>query len=980
MPFRSEKQRRFLWAKHPEIAKEWAHKYPDSNKGLPMYAHDKKDEDQPVSKAAALTALNALVVNNLNSAVKSIFASVCDKNTKKADSKLEQIKLPQAPKPTYAGERKLESILKPETEDEGSIGQERSEKKPETCENMQSNPLLSKLAVVLAPKIQQEIENRRAQEEARNANRMPQNVNIKKYPVQNFNVPPPMGMTAPPQAPQAPQQPQQAQQAPQNGQLAPVGGGNSPNANPINSFGGLSSTGDINGNAALGTQNMAGGEKMAYGVWDEYGVAERTPYYDFKPADKLPAYLTRASELAAQKGYRLGFTNERYGESIPGKEYAEKLRKGKLPADYFDDEFPAFFDMHPMDTRSWWQKLLGKKYQDPKQTIDDLHGHNIEDDKAWQKHVDENWPVYRAYKEIYETPQPVGKEKAAWVTGFADGAFGEAMKAAPIVGGGLGALAGGAIGGIHGAISPGEYTDSDGNKKKRGRLMAALRGGAAGAGIGGLGGAAAGAVGAMPNWDTLIGQNKPVFTHKGTTVDYDDMGTGLLSGQEKRNAASKCSCGCGQKVNECTCPPSCSCRQKGGSCYGLKKQASGNNPALAKIMSISGEPIVDPAELDELESEMFDKTADSPAWQRSEGKNDEGGLNEKGRKSYEREHGGNLKAPVTESNPSGERAKRQNSFCSRMCGMKRVNTGASTAKDPDSRINKSLRKWNCKCSSAFEFGAFVCGYMDKRAGDGLSMAPVYGALLGAGAGLAGNMTRGHTAGGDVGALARYLTGFEPHGNDAFRNENYDPWRSVDYIGRDMAAPAILGAGAGVGYDGLRMLFGNKKKREEAQPEEKQAMPRGLQDIPSGHGPDQIEDAILRYNQLRALVRPDDSTLKQYGLGRPAFQQALRKITSHSQDKDRFELRKVAPNPGLHAAVAGISSLALPAAAGYFGGPQAALATLPISGAAAGAAYVNASMKREGVKRTAKLLKQYGLLNPQLLRQAYPLLGDDYRIA
>lgn len=68
--------------------------------------------------------------------------------------------------------------------------------------------------------------------------------------------------------------------------------------------------------------------------------------------------------------------------------------------------------------------------------------------------------------------------------------------------------------------------------------------------------------------------------------------------------------------------------------------------------------------------------AKSPAWQRSAGKNPEGGLNAKGRASYKRETGGTLKAPVTESNPKGERAKRQNSFCSRMCGMKRVNTGA----------------------------------------------------------------------------------------------------------------------------------------------------------------------------------------------------------------------------------------------------------------------------------------------------------------
>lgn len=86
----------------------------------------------------------------------------------------------------------------------------------------------------------------------------------------------------------------------------------------------------------------------------------------------------------------------------------------------------------------------------------------------------------------------------------------------------------------------------------------------------------------------------------------------------------------------------------------------------------------------------------SPAWQRNEGKNDEGGLNEKGRKSYERENpGSDLKAPVTESNPKGERKSRQDSFCARMKGMKSKLTGEEAKNDPDSRINKSLRKWNC---------------------------------------------------------------------------------------------------------------------------------------------------------------------------------------------------------------------------------------------------------------------------------------------
>ena len=78
---------------------------------------------------------------------------------------------------------------------------------------------------------------------------------------------------------------------------------------------------------------------------------------------------------------------------------------------------------------------------------------------------------------------------------------------------------------------------------------------------------------------------------------------------------------------------------------------------------------------------------ESAAWTRKEGKNKSGGLNEKGRKSYERENpGSNLKAP---SKKVGN--KRRASFCARMRGMKKKLTSAKTARDPDSRINKSLR-------------------------------------------------------------------------------------------------------------------------------------------------------------------------------------------------------------------------------------------------------------------------------------------------
>jgi hypothetical protein len=80
----------------------------------------------------------------------------------------------------------------------------------------------------------------------------------------------------------------------------------------------------------------------------------------------------------------------------------------------------------------------------------------------------------------------------------------------------------------------------------------------------------------------------------------------------------------------------------------------------------------------------------TPAWQRKEGKNPSGGLNAKGRASYNRATGGNLKAP---SKKKGN--KRRKSFCARMKGMKKKLTSAKTARDPDSRINKSLRAWNC---------------------------------------------------------------------------------------------------------------------------------------------------------------------------------------------------------------------------------------------------------------------------------------------
>ena len=90
----------------------------------------------------------------------------------------------------------------------------------------------------------------------------------------------------------------------------------------------------------------------------------------------------------------------------------------------------------------------------------------------------------------------------------------------------------------------------------------------------------------------------------------------------------------------------------------------------------------------------------TPAWQRKEGKNPSGGLNKKGVASYRAANpGSKLKTAVT-TKPSklkkgSKAANRRKSFCARMTGMKKRLTSAKTARDPNSRINKSLRKWNC---------------------------------------------------------------------------------------------------------------------------------------------------------------------------------------------------------------------------------------------------------------------------------------------
>jgi len=132
------------------------------------------------------------------------------------------------------------------------------------------------------------------------------------------------------------------------------------------------------------------------------------------------------------------------------------------------------------------------------------------------------------------------------------------------------------------------------------------------------------------------------------------------------------------------------CRKKGAANYGNKSEGMTFQQVQEKCwqgykrvgMKKKGNKMVPNCVPEEVQTE-------GAAWTKKSGKNSEGGLNEKGRKSYEKENpGSDLKAPSKKvGNP------RRASFCARMKGMrKRQKPSNNTG---DDRLSKSLRAWNC---------------------------------------------------------------------------------------------------------------------------------------------------------------------------------------------------------------------------------------------------------------------------------------------
>ncbi len=118
--------------------------------------------------------------------------------------------------------------------------------------------------------------------------------------------------------------------------------------------------------------------------------------------------------------------------------------------------------------------------------------------------------------------------------------------------------------------------------------------------------------------------------------------------------------------------------------------------AVAKIHRVDPDEVwTDFAQVDDLE--LLQLAED---WQKVNKRDKTAGMSRKAVKAYRRENPGSKLQTAVTTKPSklkkgSKAAKRRKSFCSRMRGMKKAHASAKTKRDPDSPINKALRRWNC---------------------------------------------------------------------------------------------------------------------------------------------------------------------------------------------------------------------------------------------------------------------------------------------
>jgi hypothetical protein len=154
---------------------------------------------------------------------------------------------------------------------------------------------------------------------------------------------------------------------------------------------------------------------------------------------------------------------------------------------------------------------------------------------------------------------------------------------------------------------------------------------------------------------------------------------------------------------------------------------------------------------------------------------------------------------------------------------------------------------------------------------------------------------------------------------------------------------------------------------------KRAENLGLGRVPQGAGPQQMFNAMSMLGQARALVDPG-KTLKQERLSRPDFEGKLDELSK--KDGDKYDFSSMRQSPKNQAILKGLLGALAGGGIGYLGGGGigSTLGGAALGGAGgAGMGALGAKNENRKLLSTAKVLKDYGLLRPEYLRQALPLL-------
>lgn len=148
---------------------------------------------------------------------------------------------------------------------------------------------------------------------------------------------------------------------------------------------------------------------------------------------------------------------------------------------------------------------------------------------------------------------------------------------------------------------------------------------------------------------------------------------------------------------------------------------------------------------------------------------------------------------------------------------------------------------------------------------------------------------------------------------------------------------------------------------------KSAKSQGISNIPMGPGPDQMAEAMRLLGTAKALGQPTDAELKNRRIKRPTFESALRRM----RGKERLSDGRA--NKPLRMVGGGLAGAAVMGGSDRLSTAEKLIGALIGGSVGAYGGKLSADYTNRNVVKAMKILKDRGILTPELLREAMPLL-------